>query len=120
MGAILSGFPARPRDSQTVTLAGAQHVVRFTWRPRLDAWYVDLHTVEGVPLVVGRRMSAGWAPFVGLRIEGLPTGLLYVRGSDGYARGDLGGNLRLVHYTDEEVAQGAPETTEDALIVVIA
>lgn len=104
MGVEISTFPTLPASLQTVTLEGAQYQLRLTWRHRCQAWYLDLFTLAGVPLVLGRRLSPGWSPTMGLVIEDGPGGYLYVRGRDSYAREDLGATLRLLYYTAAEVA----------------
>lgn len=112
MGKILAAYPELPSHVQTVTLGGAQYRVRFTFRGRCASWYADVYTRDGEPLALGRRLSPGWALLSAASIPGAPDGFLFVRGSDGYVRGDLGGSLRLVFYTASEL----PETaTLDAL-----
>ena len=120
MGAFLPTFPAVPQLTYTVTLEEEQFRLRFTWRRRLRSWYVDLFTLGGVALAVGRRLSAGWDPFFGLVIEGGPDGLFLVRGSDGYARLDLGVTLRLVYYTRAELVAAKPAADADDVVIEIA
>lgn len=75
-------------------------MIRYVWSERLDAWYVDILTRAGEPLILGRRMSAGWMPWQGVVLEGLPSGVVLIRGQDDYARDDLGDSVRLVSYDE--------------------
>jgi hypothetical protein len=116
MGNILPAFPDAPAHTITIDLDGAQYVVRYTWRERSASWYLDLSTVDGTALITGRRLSAGWVPTLGLVIDGLPSGVLFVRGVDGYERDDLGTDLLVVHYTDDEIASAAGDAADDVTI----
>jgi hypothetical protein len=118
MGLALSTFPNLPASRQTVTLESTQYRVRLTWRHRCQGWYFDLWTLDGTPLLLGRRLSAGWGPNLGLIVENGPTGFLLVRGLDGYAREDLGDSVQLVYYTAAEL-QAASTTTASEITVTI-
>lgn len=98
MGQILHSFQQLPAHTQTVVLLPEQFVVRLVFRQRTGAWYMDLSTVDGVPLVLGRRLSVDWSPLLGLVIEDAPVGLWFVRGPDRYVREDLGTDLLLIFY----------------------
>lgn len=118
MGVQLSTFPALPASIQTVTLEDEQFRVRLTWRHRCQAWYMDLYALDETPLLLGRRLSAGWSPNAGLVIENGPAGYFLVRGLDDYAREDLGANLRLLYYTSDEVAAVASAAAEPLLVTL--
>lgn len=118
MGVELSTFPSLPSSIQTMTLDGAQFRLRLTWRHRNQGWYLDLWTLAGTPLLLGRRLSAGWSPNLALVLEDGPDGFLYVRGLDGYAREDLGTSLRLMYYPASEIAALAP-AADDSLSVAL-
>lgn len=92
----LPAFPEQPAQTYTVALDGVTYGVRLVWRARPASWYLDLSAEDGTALVLGRRLSAGWAPAVGVR-DGLPPGLLYALGLDGYEQLDLGTALRLLY-----------------------
>lgn len=116
----LSTFPALPATTQTVTLDGAQYRVRLTWRHRCRAWYMDLLALDETPLVLGRRLSPGWSPNMGMVLDAGPPGLFFVRGSDDYARADLGTNLVLMYYSQAELqAVAAAAATSDGLTVTL-
>lgn len=120
MPSIIATFPAIARTIQTVTIGESQYRLGLTWRERTASWYLDLAALDGTPLALGVRLSAGWAPLAGLLIEDGPSGgMLYVRGLDGYARADLGDGLRLLWYTDAEI-EAARAADDDAPIIVIA
>lgn len=106
MGSILSAQPSRPAALQTVTLGDQQFRVRFTWRRRCAAWYMDLYTLDETPLAMGRRVSAGASPLWGLVLDEAlaPDGYFVVRGLDGYQREDLGTSLTVAFYTTAELA----------------
>lgn len=100
MAQAIVGFPDAAQHILTTDLSGVMYQVRMTWSERLDAWYVDLLTRTGDPLILGRRMSAGWTPWQGVVLEGLPSGVVLIRGQDNYARDDLGDSVRLVSYDE--------------------
>jgi hypothetical protein len=117
MGAILTAFASQPQQSQIVTLGGVQFQARFTYRTRCRAWYFDLYTSDGTPLALGRRLSPGWGPLLGLSIPDGPAGYLFVRGADPYNREALGEDLRVVFYTSEEIAALVEEEDEPVVEV---
>lgn len=118
MGVIVSAFPSVPSTIQTVTLGEQQYRLRLTWRRRLQGWYMDLYTLAGDPLALGRRLSPGWSPLLGIVLdeETAPDGHFVVRGLDDYLREDLGEGLTLAFYTTEELeaAQAAAEAAAAA------
>lgn len=65
---------------QTVTLSGVEYRLRVRWSEPLAAWYMDLYTATGDPIQVGRRLSPGYAPLLGLNGA---DGLFLVDGQDG-------------------------------------
>lgn len=52
-----------------VSLGGPLVLVGLEWRVRAKAWYLDVHTVAGEPLLIGRRVVADWP----LNSRQLPT-----------------------------------------------
>lgn len=103
MPQAVQGFPDAASHMQSTTLGGTFYRVRQTWSERLGAWYVDLYTEAGAPLILGRRMSAGWVPWSLPVVDGLPTGQTLIRGVDGYGRDDLGDTVRLVRFDPSEI-----------------
>lgn len=118
MSLTLSTFPTLPASRQTVTLEGTQFRVRLTWRHRCRAWYLDLWTLAGTALALGRRLSPDWSPLLGFVLEGGPDGYLFVRGFDGYERLDLGKGVRLLYFTRAEVQAAQATVTVDTLVAV--
>jgi len=103
MGQILSTFHALPDHTQTTTLGGTQYRVRLRWRQRLSGWYLDLLTLDELPIALGRRVSAHWTPLYEINPPGLPDGIMFVRGLDDYPREELGNTVLLVQYPTDEL-----------------
>ena len=119
-------FPEHPQHIQTLTWGDTQVRVRFTWRQRTAAWYMDVFepadgTVPGAifgdPIVTGRRISPRWAPMIGLSVEGLPLigEVLAVVdapvGGDPYLRSDFGDLVRLLLVPESEIPAAADPAT---------
>jgi hypothetical protein len=116
MGRVINGFPELPSHTQTVVLGLSQFVVRFTFRERTGAWYLDLRTVDGQAIILGRRLSVDWLPLFGLSSDLAPDGVLFVRGPDGYVREDLGEDLLLIFYPLSELPAAAAEEQPTVVI----
>ena len=114
----LATFPDLPQSTQTVTLAGVQYRVRLTWRPRTNSWYLDIYTLEEVAIALGRRLSPGWGPLIGLLPEGAPAGLFYVRGPSTYIQGSLGSDVKLLFYETADLPS-APVDSDPLTITVV-
>ena len=112
----LAGFPAVPQHTITTTLEGSQYRIRYTYRLRLCAWYADIYAIDDTPLLLGRRLSAGWAIGLGLSVPGGPDGVLVVRGSDEYVRAALGDTLTLRYVTQAEAAAAQVVTPSNIVI----
>jgi hypothetical protein len=118
----ISTFPNQPSSLQTVTLGGVSVRLRLTWRQRMQAWYLDMESLSGTPMLSGARLSPGWGPGAGLMqgVAGAPDGIFYVRGQDGYSRMDLGVNLILEWVSRAELEGAAPaSSTNDGLTVTL-
>ena len=98
----------RRKSRQKVTLDGEEYRAVLTWRQRTRSWYLDLYLADGTPVALGRRFSPGWSPVRGSTSEDLPPGSFVVAGQDGYRRSDLGRDLVLRYYTENEIA-GLPQ-----------
>ena len=105
------------KHRQRVELDGTEYRVVLTWRQRPRAWYMDLYTGGGDPIALGRRLSPGWSPQRTASDERLPPGALLVAGPEGYSRTDLGDRLRLLYYTEDEIAS-LPDPVPDAPVEV--
>lgn len=85
-----------PAHRYRVTLSGVEFGLRFTFRDRTSSWYLDLFDVDGNPLALGRRLSPGYSPLLGVAVDRGPSGYLLVTGSDPYERE----GIRLFYVTD--------------------
>ncbi len=119
MGLQLSAFPSLPQSTQTVTLEGTQFRARFTWRHRCQAWYLDLYSLDGTAIALGRRLSPGWGPVFGLSVVEGPEGLLLVHGTDGYAREDLGAGLHVRYFTRDELRAAQAAEEDDGVVIEV-
>lgn len=97
-------YPDEPASVQTVTLGGTQYRLTLTWRDRTASWYADLHTVAGVAIAVGRRVSPGLTLLYGLQLANWDGGDILAFGPDPYVRSDLGSAVRLWYYTAAELS----------------
>lgn len=113
MATQLKLSPDRPDDTQTVSLGGTVYQLRFFYRQRLGAWFMDLRKQDGTALALGRRLSPGWGPIAGIVRDDMPAGQLFVtRVPEPYERDDLGNGLYVRFYADAELpASSATLTT---------
>lgn len=95
--------PERARAVHEVDLDGASYRLTLTWRESLGAWYADLATASGSPIVVGQRVSPGGEIVPDKSIPGAPRGILLAQGPDPYKRGDLGGSLVIGYLSTSEI-----------------
>lgn len=81
-----------------VAWGGRQLTVAMVWRQRLQSWYFDLYDANGEAIVLGRRVSPGFAPLAGLALaeQTSRTEVLLVDGPDPYQREDLGEVVRMM------------------------
>lgn len=112
----LPAFPDQPEHTYTIALDGTTYRVRLVWRARSASWYLDLYAEDGTALLLGRRVSAGWAPVASAR-EGMPPGLVYALGLDGYAQLDLGAALRLLYLSGADLPAPAPSAEDPRAVV---
>ena len=90
---VISTFPLLPDTTQTVTLNAVQYRLRLYWRDRLAGWYVDLVSLAGEGIALGRRVSPGSIAVPDVhRIEAvkLPGGGLLAFGPQAGAQEDSG------------------------------
>ena len=116
MSAILPAYPALPAHTYTVTLGGVAFTLRYVFRARLSAWYIDVFAADGTALARARRLSPGWSPLFALPIVDGPAGYLWVRGPDEYTRLDLGDSIKLVFY-DASVVSGTPAPADVRVVL---
>lgn len=113
----IQGFPEVSSHVQAVVLGVTKYRVRFHYRDRTRSWYMDLTLLDGTAIVLGRRLSPGWGPMVGFQITDQPEGFMTTRGTDGYAKEDLGAALDILFVPDDEIP--AAPSAGLALIVVV-
>lgn len=100
----LATFPAQPQFTEEVALGDVRVRIQFTWRERMQAWYVDLFDVDENALIRGQRLSEGWIPLEGYAIPGLDREtLIVVQGPSPYVREDLGARLMVLVVPKDEL-----------------
>ena len=114
----MPGFPEVPQHRYSISLGEAapvQFTLRFTYRLRVEGWYLDIIDADGIDLAVGRRLSASWGPTFGIVFAGQPEGILFVRGPSRYTRDQWTNELELLHLLlsdiDTTAAEPAPAVT---------
>lgn len=100
-------FSGASRESMDITLSGRSLRIRTRYAHVQGVWTIDifdLSSEEPVPLVLGLVIVLGvdmLAPY-GLEIGGLIASA-NPRSRDEAKRGELGGRVRVVHYTEAEL-----------------
>lgn len=91
-------YPDRQQETQ---LEGRRYVLRMRWNERAGAWFLDMHTVAGSPIVLGVRLSLSTQPLAGVLHPDRPPGELVVvdRTDSGVeaAQADLGTRVQLFY-----------------------
>lgn len=111
-------FSDQRQHTQRVDLDGTTYRLTFTWRARVQGWYLDIYTRSGEPVAVGLRINPRWSPTSAASDERLPEGLLVVRGYDGYKREDLGDELEVDYITLEELLSVPPPDDEEPEVIL--
>lgn len=117
MATKINAIPNPAAYSLLSTVGGSDAVykLRFCWRDRQNAWYVDLYGPDGERVLVGRRLSPRSTPWSNFVIDGLPDALVYCSGPDQYVKTDLGTALNLLCISEAELAEVVAEFDADAL-----
>lgn len=119
MASRLPTFPTVPSHRYTVTLGDARYQVRFTWRTRTQAWYLDLFEQDGTAIALGRRVSPGSDPLASLLPPAKPSGELFIGGAlDPYRQLDLGDEVTVEHYTTSDMEAAAARASTDPGLVI--
>lgn len=104
-----------PRLEYTAELDGVTITYRLQWDPRCEAWYVDLVDAAGTTILAGARVNVGWPIGHRHRIEGMPSGRLFlvdVSGADEPPTLEsLGAQHQIVYLSAAEVAELAATAT---------
>lgn len=115
--------PIAPASTYRISLDGADFRLSWRWNDRMASWYLDLFEGDGTPLRLGVRVVLDWPLWGRFRHPRRPAGELLAVSLDGDAEpgaGDLGGRVRLIYYTADEVAaQAAVAEADDVLVVAV-
>lgn len=93
----------RARFPIEVDLDGEAYRLRFTWNDTLGAWYLDVRTANGDPIVLGQRVTPEGDLIPDRTVKGAPPGRLVATGPDPYERGDLGVSLAVFYIEASEI-----------------
>ena len=113
MALVLPSFPDQPDTTISVELDGVVYRLRYLWSGRRRAWFVDLATEDGEPIVQGRRLCPRESPLSGVADDRAPRGRFIVTGPDGYFQRDLGRSLLLLYVAEDEL----PAPTPTSLVI---
>lgn len=93
-----------------VTLDGAVYTLEFRWNTRDAAWYMDVKTAAGDPVVSGRRIVIDFPLGQRSRDPRRPPGTFVALDSSGKGAepgiGDLGARVQLIYFEASEVPNG--------------
>lgn len=105
-------FPNEPQHSEEITFGQVQVRARFSWRPRLQAWYLDLYDTDRNPILLARRLSESSDPTFGhaLSAELDRDVFTLVQGPSPYQREDLGARLMLLLIPRDDLPEGTTVT----------
>lgn len=99
-----------PSHPQSVALGGVRYKVRATYKKRVGSWYIDLFTQSGTPVLLGRRVTPGWAINLAHNPPNAPAGLLVVSViDDPYRRDSLGHELTITFYLSSLLKTPPPD-----------
>lgn len=118
MAFVLPGFPDSPQHSMRVELGNSTYQLTFTWRERTQGWYLDIHDEDDAPIRLGRRLSPGWGPLLGVNVAELRDVLLLTLGEEPYTQADLGEGLRVLVL--EGVRDRSPNADELTVTVEVS
>mgnify|MGYP003436277112 FL=1 len=93
----LSLSPVGYRRRQSVALGGIEVQIATRWADGPGAWYVDVATASGEPVLSGCRVSPGGYVWQEGADPRLPAGSLIATGPDPYRRDQLGIDVQLVY-----------------------
>ena len=85
------------RRRQSVALGGIEVQLATRWADGPGAWYVDVLTSAGVPIVSGMRISPGGYVWQEGQSPLLPAGSLAAIGPDPYRREQMGTDVQLIY-----------------------
>lgn len=91
---VLPTFPDFAQFEYELPIQGTTWVFRFTWRERLQSWYLSIYYPEGGALAINRRLSPN-TKLTESRLD-FPGNLVCV-GDDSH-RDNLGATLNVIYY----------------------
>lgn len=92
------------RRRQSTTLGGVELQIVTRWEAGPGAWYVDVETSGGVPILSGQRVTPGGYVWQHGQDARLP-GALAAIGVDPYRREQLGSAVRVIWLAPGEVLE---------------
>lgn len=95
------------RYSFDVDLDNVKFQLSFEWNDRDSGWYMSIASVDGVPLLSGRRVVIGYPLISIYRTNGLPAGTFVAIDTSSKNEepgfGDLGERVKLLYITRAEL-----------------
>lgn len=111
----IATFPDEGQFSEQVVLGDTTYRLRFTYRTRQSAWYLDVYAEDGSAIRLGRRLNVKTLPMAGVVGSGM-NGILYVPGGpERYVQADLGERLLLFYVPADDL----PDADVDPLAPTI-
>ncbi len=100
---------AHPNTTERVELGGVVYTLRLLWSERAACWHLTLGDADGVPIVSGMRVTAGYPLLARYRhLTTIPPGelaLIGTRGQDGEPTLDeMGSRYRLYYFAPGELS----------------
>lgn len=93
-----------PAQDIELTIGQTLFTGRLYYRERLQGWYIDLYFPDGSAFVLGRRLTPGYGPWLGLALEDAPSATWIVLGRAPYSQEDLGTeSLEVLEVTADDV-----------------
>lgn len=94
---------AETQTLETPSLDGTVYRLSLRWNDHLDSYVIDIETVDGTVLLMGRPLTVDYDLIEGYRLTSslLPAGQLVALDTGGKGedcgKGDLGGRVRLIY-----------------------
>jgi hypothetical protein len=90
------------RRRQSVSLGGVEVQLATRWAEGPGAWYMDVLTSAGVPIVSGMRVTPGGYIWQDGQNPLLPPGSLAATGPDPYRREQMGQDVQVIYLAPGE------------------
>lgn len=99
--------PETPSSRLRCTLDGVDYAMRVDYNGGEDRWYLDLLTVDGIPIVLGLKLLPGQDMLDRLVSDLRPAGSLLLIAPDAAGYQDIGRIAHLVYTSDPTAAPPA-------------